>query len=42
MIFYIHSILWDLDIPQEAATLLYEDNNGCTAMGNTQKPTLRT
>ncbi len=24
--------------PQEAATLLYEDNNGCTAMGNAQKP----
>ena len=41
-ILYIRSILWDLDIPQEAATVLYEDNNGCTAMGNTQKPTLRT
>jgi hypothetical protein len=42
MILYIHSILWDLGIPQEAATLLYEDNNGCTAMGNAQKPTTRT
>ncbi len=42
MILYIRSILWDLNIPQEAATLLYEDNNGCTAMGNAQKPTTRT
>jgi hypothetical protein len=41
-ILYIRSILWDLDIPQEAATILYEDNDGCTAMGNAQKPTTRT
>jgi hypothetical protein len=41
-ILYICSILWDLDIPQEAATLLYKDNNGCIAMGNAQKPTSRT
>ena len=41
-ILYIRSILWDLNIPQEAATILYEDNDGCTAMGNTQKPTTRT
>jgi hypothetical protein len=41
-ILYIRSILWDLNIPQEAATLLYEDNDGCTAMGNAQKPTTRT
>ena len=41
-ILYIRSILWDLDIPQEAATILYEDNNGCTAMGNAQKPTTQT
>ena len=40
MILYVRSILWDLkNIPQEAATLLYEDNDGCTAMGNAQKPT---
>ena len=31
-----------LNIPQEAATVAYEDNNGCTAMGNAQKPTSRT
>jgi hypothetical protein len=41
-ILYVRSILWDLNIPQEAATLLYEDNDGCTAMGNAQKPTTRT
>jgi hypothetical protein len=32
-------LLWDLNIPQEAATLLYKDNGGCTAMGNAHKPT---
>jgi hypothetical protein len=42
MILFIRSILWDLNIPQEAAILLYEDNDGCTAMGNAQKPTPRT
>jgi hypothetical protein len=39
MILFIRSVLWDLDIPQEAATLLYDDNDGCTAMGNAPKPT---
>jgi hypothetical protein len=42
MILFIRSILWDLVIPQEAATLLYEDNDACTAMANMQKPTPRT
>ncbi len=42
MILFIRSVLWDLHVPQEAATLLDEDNNGCTAMGNAQKPTPRT
>jgi hypothetical protein len=42
MCLYIRSILWDLDIPQEAATVAYEDNDGCTSMGNAQKPTPRT
>jgi hypothetical protein len=42
MSLFVCSILWDLDIPQEAATIVYEDNNGCTAMGNAQKPTART
>ena len=39
---FVRSILWDLDVPQEAATVAYEDNDGCTAMGNAQKPTPRT
>ena len=42
MILFVRSILWDLDIPQEAATVLYEDNDACRAMGNPQKPTPRT
>jgi len=42
MILFVRCVLWDVDIPQEAATLLYEDNDGCTAMGNAQKPTPRT
>jgi hypothetical protein len=42
MILFIRSVLWDLHIPQEAATVLFEDNNGCTAMGNAQKPTPQT
>jgi hypothetical protein len=41
MALFVHSILWDLDIPQEAATIAYEDNDGCTAMGDAQKPTKR-
>jgi hypothetical protein len=42
MSLFMRSILWDLDIPQEAGTVAYEDNNGCTAMGNAQKPTAQT
>jgi hypothetical protein len=42
MSLFVRSILWDLDIPQEAVTIAYEDNNGCTAMGNAQKPTAHT
>jgi hypothetical protein len=42
MILFVRSVLCDLNIPQEAATLLYEDNDACTAMGNAQKPTSRT
>jgi hypothetical protein len=40
MISYVQSILWDLDIPQEAATVMHEDNDACTAMGNAQNPPL--
>ncbi len=42
MILYVRSILWDLDIPQEAATVMHEDNDACTAMGYAQKPTPQT
>jgi hypothetical protein len=42
MCLFVRSILWDLDFPQEAATIAYEDNDGCTAMGNAQKPNTRT
>jgi hypothetical protein len=42
MCLFVCSILSDLDIPQEAATIAYKDNNGCTAMGKAQKSTLRT
>ncbi len=42
MSLFVRSILWDLGIPQEAATVAYEDNNGCTSMANAQKPTPRT
>ncbi len=42
MILFVRSVLWDLGIPQEAATLLYEDNDACTAMANAQKLTLQT
>jgi hypothetical protein len=42
MTLFVRSILWDRNIPQESATIAYEDNNGCTAMGNAQKPTTRT
>ena len=41
MSLYCRSILWDLGIPQEAATILYEDNDGATAMANAGKPTSR-
>jgi len=42
MILYIRSILWDLGIPQMAATVIGEDNDACTAIGNAQKTTPRT
>jgi hypothetical protein len=41
MCLFVRSILWDLDIPQEAATIAYKDNDGCTSMANAQKPTPR-
>ncbi len=42
MILFVRSVIWDLGIPQEVATVVYKDNDACTAMGNAQKPTPRT
>ncbi len=42
MILFVRSILWDLGIPQEAATFLYKDNDACTMMGNAHNPTAQT
>ncbi len=42
LVLYVRSILWDLGIPQHAASILYEDNDACTAMAMAQKPTSRT
>ncbi len=42
MLLYVRSILWDLNVPQKAASWLYKDNDACTAMTNAQKPTSRT
>ncbi len=42
MILFMQSVLWDLGVPQEVATILYEDNDACTAMANAQKSTTRT
>ncbi len=39
MSIYIRSVLWDVNIPQEAATITYEDNDACTVLTNAQKPT---
>jgi hypothetical protein len=42
MLLCVCSIMWDLNVPQEAASKLYKDNNACTAMANAQKPTTHT
>ena len=42
MLLFVRSVLWDLGIPQCAASIAYEDNDACTAMANAQKPTART
>lgn len=41
-ILYIWSILDKINITQEAATMLFIDNNGVVMMGNAQQPTWRT
>mmetsp|Transcript_23363 Transcript_23363/g.33516 ORF Transcript_23363/g.33516 Transcript_23363/m.33516 type:complete len:1554 (+) Transcript_23363:3270-7931(+) len=42
VILFFRSILDDLDIPQDEATVLFEDNNGALMMANAQQPTRRT
>eukprot|EP00804_Cyclotella_cryptica_P007473 CCRYP_020680-RA/>CCRYP_020680-RA protein AED:0.55 eAED:0.39 QI:0/-1/0/1/-1/0/1/0/107 len=41
MILFIGSLMWDLGIPQQAATVLYKDNDVCIAMANAQNLTTR-
>lgn len=42
MILFVRSVMWDLGIPQVAASLIYEDNDAATKMANARKPTPRT
>ena len=39
---FVRSVLHDLGVPQAAASVLYEDNEGAIGMANAQKPTQRT
>ena len=41
-ILYVRSILDEIGIPQDNATVLYEDNQGALLMANAQQPTKRT
>ena len=41
-VLYIRSILDEINIPQDAATTIYIDNNGALMMANAQQPTRRT
>ena len=41
-ILYVRSILDEIGVPQNEATVLYEDNNGALLMANAQQPTKRT
>jgi hypothetical protein len=42
MILFFRSILEELGIPQQAATILFEDNTGALLIANAQQPTHRT
>ena len=41
-ILYVRSILNQINLPQDKATILHIDNNGALLMGNAQQPTRRT
>ncbi|KAL7523114.1 hypothetical protein ACHAWF_000378, partial [Thalassiosira exigua] len=40
-ILFVRSVMYDLGIPQGAATLAYKDNDATTAVANSEKPTSR-
>ena len=42
MALYLRSILAELEVPQDLATPLFEDNNGALMMANAQQRTKRT
>jgi hypothetical protein len=42
LLLFFRSLLDDLGIPQDDATILYEDNKGALLMANAQQPTKRT
>jgi len=42
MILFFRSLLEDIEMEQESATVLFEDNNGALMMANAQQPTKRT
>ena len=42
LLLYVHSVMWDLGVPQQATFILFEDNDACTSTAMTQKPTPRT
>jgi hypothetical protein len=42
LILFFRSLLYDLGIEQEHATILYEDNSGALLMANAKQPTRRT
>jgi hypothetical protein len=42
LILFIWIVLWDIGVPQEATSILYEDNNACIVMAMSQKPTPHT
>jgi hypothetical protein len=39
MILFYRSVLEDIGLPQQHATILFEDNNGALMMANAQQPT---
>ena len=42
LLLFCRSVMWDLGIPQTAATIAYEGTEACTSVAKAQKPTSRT